>query len=115
MKIVNGEVVREGGGGGGGGGERGAASEEGPPGTITVFGNPFQRWHLGAIIFAAFLFMGIRGAFLSSIVLGGGYLYSNSASRGSGSNMQRMGVRSSGGNGANIKGMKDLPPPPKSS
>ncbi len=109
MKIVNGEVVRDG------------ASN--PPSTsfsseqeAVVFGKQFPKWQLGLIVGVSLILFGLKGALLSGIVLGGGYLYSNgasasSAASGGSGGLQRMSTKA----GANIRGMSDLPPAPKSS
>ena len=116
MKIVNGEVIREApSGSSSGASSSGASFNE----DAVIFGKPFPRWQLGLMVGVALILFGLKGAFLTGIVLGGGFLYSNggaasgatSGGAGAGGGMQRMSTKP----GANIRGMSDLPPAPKSS
>jgi len=131
MKIVNGEIVRE--GENSLGGEASSASAEMPSvsdagsylrGTVSLCNSQVPKWQLLAMVALSAVFSGFRGAFMSAGIIGGVYLYGqgsgagtgtpgswSNASSGSGNRMNRMGTRS----GANIKGISDLPPAPKSS
>jgi hypothetical protein len=124
MKIVNGNIVRE--------GEEGEAdavlsTEEGgsmiPPffrQTIQLCNTPISYGYLSVIMLISFLFNGVGGLFFTSLLIGGVYMYGQrsqagaSGGTGSGSGggggggMSRMPVRSGG---ANIKGISDLPKP----
>jgi len=87
-------------------------------GTVPLAGKDFPKWQLLVAVCLAGLFLGTKGAFLTMVAIGGAYLYgtgpTSSGNSGSGVGMQRMSTRSGAG-GANIRGMSDLPPPPKSS
>lgn len=116
VKIVGGQVVREG---------EPVLAESGREGinnatavlyeNMTLCGSSYPKWQLLAAVALAALFMGIKGGFLVAAGIGGAYLYGQtegSSSGGGGSGgMHRMNTRG----GANIRGISDLPPPPKSS
>ena len=116
VKIVNGVVVRE--------GEESTAPSLSTSdiqqnassminGTITLCGSHVPKWQLLLMIVVSGLLSGAKGAFMAAGVIAVAYLYGQSSGSGTsaGSGMRSMGTRS----GANIRGISDLPPPPKSS
>jgi len=117
LKIVNGQVVRP-------GDDSAVASSSVSAissvytGTLPLAGSDYQKWQLLLTVCLAGLFFGVKGAFLTVCVIGGAYLYgngpTNSGIGSSSAGMQRMSTRTGVG-GPNIRGMSDLPPPPKSS
>jgi len=117
-KIVNGQVVRPG-DDNEASGSAGSTISSVYMGTLPLAGSDYQRWKLLLAVCLAGLAFGVKGAFLTACVIGGAYLYGNGPTNSgvgssSGAGMQRMSTRSGAG-GPNIRGMSDLPPPPKSS
>jgi hypothetical protein len=110
-KIVNGVVVRD--------GETAPQSSASDlagdasammSGSVPICGSSIPKYQIALMIGFSALFGGFRGAFLTASLFGCAYLYGQGNASGTGSG-GRMAVRS----GANIRGMSDLPPPPKSS